>query len=50
MFYLLTFLSLNLMIFSKVQFLGESSQLVDFLSSLLIVLSFLVGGFILRGS
>jgi NADH-ubiquinone oxidoreductase chain 4 len=49
MFYLLTFLSLSFIVFTKVQFLRESGQLTDFLTSFLIVLSFLIGGFMLRG-
>jgi len=49
MFYLLTFLSLSLIVFTKAQFLREAGQVTDFLTSFLIVLSFLVGGFMLRG-
>ena len=49
-FYLLSFLSLIFMVFTKAQFLSESGQVTDFLTSFLIVLSFLVGGFMLRGS
>nr|BAT57241.1 NADH dehydrogenase subunit 4 [Fabaeformiscandona kushiroensis] len=44
------FLSLSLMVFSQVQFFGEFGQLMDFLTSFLIVLSFLVGGFMMSGS
>ena len=50
MFYLLAFLSLAIIVFSKVQFIGEFNQVSDFLTSFLVVLSFLVGGFIMSGS
>lgn len=49
MLYLLAFLSLVMIIFTGVQFIGERGQLTDFLTSFLIILSFLVGGFMMTG-
>lgn len=50
MFYLMASLAVILMVFTEVQVVGEAGQLTDFLSSFLIVLSFFIGGLILRGT
>jgi len=48
-FYLLSFLTLIIIVFSQVQIFGEVGQLRDFLTYFLVILSFLIGGFIIRG-
>lgn len=49
LFYLLAGLSLRMMIFSQAERVGERGLVTDYLTSLLIILSFLVGGLMLRG-